>query len=283
MTWDRQSYRRLKNAFALTVCTLMAVAAVLPLFAVLFHVARLGITHIDLDFFTKLPAPVGEEGGGLANAVVGTLVLVGLASCIGVPVGVLAGVLLARASGWRWSFWVRYAADVLSGVPSIVVGVVVYELVVVKAQTFSAYSGGIALAMIMIPTVVRTTEEMIRMVPYTLYEAALALGVPEWRATVAVLVRGASAGIITGIMLAAARVAGETAPLLFTAFNNNYWSKSLSEPIASLPLAIYNYALSPYETWHAMAWAASLVLVSLVLGMSILTRVVTRGKYEIIQ
>jgi len=275
--------RRLQNGLALGLCSLACLLAVIPLMAVLYHVIRMGAPQLSLHFFTEMPKPYGMEGGGLANAIYGSLVLIVLASAIGVPIGVIAGAYLARSVGSRGGFWVRYAADVLSGVPSIVVGVVVYELVVVPMKGFSAWSGGVALALIMIPTVVRTTEEMIRMVPHTLYEAALALGAPEWRATWSVLLKGARAGIITGVMLAAARVAGETAPLLFTAFNNEYWSLSLNQPVASLPVAIYNYAISPFEEWHQKAWAGAFVLVMLVLGLSILTRVATRGRYEIVQ
>lgn len=278
-----EDWRRLANLLCLGLCWLMAVLAALPLCALTVTVVRQGWASLNLDFFTKLPLPVDMEGGGLANAICGSLVLIGLASAVGVPAGVAAGVFLARSHSSRAAFWVRYAADVISGIPSIVFGVVVYELVVVPMKGFSALSGGVALALIMLPTVVRTTEEMIRLVPHTLYEAALALGAPEWRATWSVLLKGARAGIVTGVMLAAARVAGETAPLLFTAFNNAYWNSDLRQPMASLPVQIFNYAISPYEVWHQKAWAGCLVLVMLVLGLSILTRVVTRGRYEIIQ
>lgn len=278
-----ETLRRATNLTALGLCGLLTCAAILPLALVLYHVVREGASALSLDFFTKLPVPIGEVGGGMANALVGSLVLIAMASVVGVPIGVLAGVFLARQISGRFAFWVRFAADVLSGVPSIVVGVVAYELIVVPMKGFSALSGALALALIMIPTVVRTTEEMVKLVPHTLYEAALAVGAPEWRATVFVLLRGARAGIITGIMLAMARIAGETAPLLFTAFNNQFWSVSLTQPISSLPVQIFNYAMSPYDEWHRQAWAACLVLVTLVLGMSVITRLVTRGKYEIIQ
>jgi len=278
-----EALRRAANVIALSFCGALAAAALLPLALVLYHVVRNGAPALNLDFFTHLPAPVGEAGGGMANALLGSLLLIALASVVGVPVGVLAGVFLARWARSQFAFWLRFAADVLSGVPSIVVGVVVYELVVVPMKGFSALSGGLALALIMIPTVVRTTEEMIKLMPQTLYEAALAVGAPEWRATIFVLIRGARAGIITGIMLAMARIAGETAPLLFTAFNNQFWSFSPTQPISSLPVQIFNYATSPYEEWHQQAWAASLVLVALVLGMSVITRLATRGKYEIVQ
>lgn len=280
----REAWRRTVNVGMIGLCALMGAVACVPLLAVTYHVLKMGLSSLDWAFFTQMPRPVGEPGGGLANAIAGSLVLIGLACAIGVPLGVTAGAFLARAgAGSRTAFWVRYAADVLSGVPSIVMGVVVYELVVVTTKGFSALSGGVALALIMLPTVVRTTEDMMRMVPHTLYEAALALGATDWRATIYVLLRGARAGIITGIMLAAARVAGETAPLLFTAFNNQFWSLKLTEPISSLPVQIFNYATSPYEEWHQKAWAGSLVLVALILGLSILTRVLTQGKYEIIQ
>jgi phosphate transport system permease protein len=281
MSWH-ELRRRVTSVVALTLCGTMAALAVLPLLALLFHVTKLGLSSLDLAFFTQLPRPVDVPGGGLANALVGSLELIGLAALVGVPVGVAGGLFLARSRS-RGAWWVRYAADVLNGVPTIVIGVVVYELVVVPMEGFSALSGGVALAVIMLPTVVRTTEEMIRLVPETLYDAALALGMPEWRACVHVLLKGARAGIITGIMLAAARVAGETAPLLFTAFNNQFWSVKLTAPISSLPVQIYNYAISPYEEWHAKAWGASLVLVVLTLVMSLATRLVTRGRHEIIQ
>ena len=279
--WVRRR-RQSVSAVAFALCSLMALVAVLPLLALLYHVISQGMAALDWAFFTQLPRPVGEPGGGLANALVGSLVLLGIAAVAGVPPGVLGGLFLARSRS-RGAFWVRYAADVLNGVPSIVIGVVVYELVVVPMQGFSALSGGIALAIIMLPTIVRTTEEMVRLVPGTLYEAALALGMPQWRASVHVLLRGARAGIITGIMLAIARVAGETAPLLFTAFNNQYWNFKLNAPISSLPVQIYNYAISPYDEWHTKAWAASLVLVVLILLMSLATRLATRGRHEIIQ
>ncbi|MBC7288475.1 MAG: phosphate ABC transporter permease PstA [Armatimonadetes bacterium] len=279
----REAARRIINVVQLGLCGLVAGVALVPLVLVLYHVIRNGAPALSVDFFTKLPAPIGEPGGGMANAIVGSLLLIAMASAMGVPAGVLAGLYLARYARARFSFWVRLAADVLSGVPSIVVGVVAYELVVVPMRSFSAFAGAVALALIMIPTVVRTTEEMVRLVPTSLYEAALSLGATEWRATVFVLLRGARAGIITGVMLAMARVAGETAPLLFTAFNNQFWCISPTQPVASLPVQIFNYATSPYEEWHRQAWAACLVLVILVLTMSIVTRIVARGKYEITQ
>lgn len=275
--------RRLSNHLMLGLCAVGALAAIVPLFAVIYHVVRQGASSINWAFFTELPKPIGIPDPGLANAIVGSLLLVGLAGLGAVPVGVVSGIYLARATSPRLAFWVRFAADVLSGVPSIVMGVVVYQLVVLPMKSFSALSGGVALALIMVPTVVRTTEEMVRLVPETLYEAALALGIPHWRATASVLVKGAAAGIVTGIMVAAARVAGETAPLLFTSFSNEYWSADLAQPIASLPVQIFVYAISPYNEQHQLAWAGALVLLALVLTLSIITRVVTRGKYELVQ
>jgi phosphate transport system permease protein len=278
-----EAWRRLSSAGAMAACTIAAAVAVLPMVAVLYHVIKMGSGALDKAFFTQLPKPVFEPDSGMANSIVGSLVLVGLATAMGVPLGVIGGVFLARSRGRIWAFWVRYAADVLQGVPSIVVGVVAYELVVVPMKTFSAFSGGVALALIMLPTVVRTTEEMVALVPGTLYEAALALGAPEWRSTFHVLVRGARAGIVTGVILAVARVAGETAPLLFTAFNNQFWNFQLKQPISSLPVQIFSYAVSPFDQLHAKAWAASLVLVALVLLAGIGARLVTRGRHEIIQ
>jgi phosphate transport system permease protein len=282
MTWCERR-RRAVNALALGACFALTGLAILPLVAVIGHVIAKGAGALNLQFFTGLPVPIGEPGGGLGNALVGSLLLIVLASVVGVPLGVLGGTWLARSVGGRLAFWVRFAADVLQGVPSIVIGVVVYELLVAPLHGFSALSGAVALALIMIPTVVRTTEEMIRLVPHTLYEAALALGAPAWRATTFVLWRGARAGIVTGIMLAAARIAGETAPLLFTALNNDYWSFGLRQPIATLPVTIFNYAISPYDEWQQKAWAGALVLVVLILSLSVVTRLATRGKYEIIQ
>jgi phosphate transport system permease protein len=278
-----EAWRRACNGAAKSACALAGCVAVLPMLAVLYHVVRMGGGAIDWDFFTQLPKPVFEPDSGMANSIVGSLVLIGLASAMGVPVGIIGGLFLARGRGSQWAFWVRFAADVLHGIPSIVVGVVAYEWIVVPMRSFSAFSGGVALALIMLPTVVRTTEEMIAMVPGTLYEAALALGAPDWRSTLHVLVRGARAGIVTGIMLAVARVAGETAPLLFTAFNNQFWNFKLDQPIASLPVQIFSYAVSPFDQLHEKAWAASLVLVVIVLLASIATRLATRGRHEIIQ
>jgi phosphate transport system permease protein len=260
------------------LCVLGTVVALIPLASVLYYVIVRGIGGINLEFFTELPKPVGETGGGMGNAVVGTLKLVGLAGLFGIPPGVLAGVYLAEFGHSKFAGSVRFAADVMSGVPSITVGLFVYSLVVITTKHFSAVAGGIALAILMLPTVTRTTEELLRLVPESLREAALGLGVPKWRATLRVMLRTALPGIAVGIMLSVARVAGETAPLLFTAFNNRFWSSGVDEPTASLSVNIYTNAVSPYEDWHRQAWAAALVLLLTVLLLNILARFLVRNR-----
>ena len=238
-----------------------------------------GLGALSWDFFIKVPKPVGEGGGGMANAIVGSGILLGVGSLIGIPIGIAGGIYLAEfGRGTRLANAVRFTADVLNGVPSIVMGIAVYSLIVIPQGHFSAFSGGVALGIMMIPTVCRTTEEMLLMVPNAVREAALALGVPNWRSVLSITVRTASAGIITGCMLAFARVAGETAPLIFTAFGNVDWSEKLSEPIAALPLQIYVYAISPYDEWHRLAWAGALVLIVLImLAVSLVRYVTSRG------
>lgn len=263
------------------VAVFSAVMTVLPLALILAFLMYQGISYIDWDFFTQMPRPVGEAGGGMANGIVGTLILMTLASLIGVPVGISAGVYVAENQHTRLAWVTRFLADVLNGVPSIVVGIFAYTLVVLPMRTFSAIAGGVALGIMMIPVVLRTTEEMLKLVPTSLREAALALGVPQWKVTVRVALRTARAGILTGIMLAVARIAGETAPLLFTAFGNQFWSTRLDEPIAAMPLQIFTYAISPYDTWHAQAWAGALVLVSLILTISVVARALGRGRFGI--
>jgi phosphate transport system permease protein len=271
-------YRLLKDRLIRGACLLAAFVALVPLFSVLYYVTARGIGGINLAFFTELPKPVGEEGGGMANAIVGTLELVGLACLFGIPPGVLAGVYLSEFGSSRFGRLVRFCADVMSGVPSITVGIFIYGLVVLRTKQFSAVAGGLALAVIMLPTVTRTTEELLKLVPEALREAALGLGVPKWRATLRVMLRTAAPGVATGIMLAVARVAGETAPLLFTAFSNRFWARGINEPTASLPVQIYTYAVSPYEDWHRQAWAAALVLVALVLILNISARFLVRSR-----
>jgi len=276
--FSRYARRKFVDVLVRSACVVAALIALVPLVSVLYYVTSRGIGGISLNFFTELPKPVGEAGGGMANALVGTLKLVFLACAFGIPPGVLAGVYLADFGESRFAKWVRFSADVMSGVPSITVGIFVYALVVLQAKHFSAFAGGIALAVLMLPTVTRTTEELLRLVPESLREAALGLGVPKWRATLRVMLRTAAPGIATGVMLAIARVAGETAPLLFTAFSNPFWSSGLNEPTASLSMNIYNYAVSPYEEWHRQAWAAALVLLVLVLLLNVTARLLVRSR-----
>jgi len=275
----RLSYarRRLLNGLAQGGAGLCTLAVLLPLVLIFGYLLVKGFSALNLSFFTQLPKPVGEPGGGMANAIVGTLTLIALACILGLPIGVLAGVFLAEHGHSRLGSTIRFCADVLTGVPSIVIGIYAYTLIVLPTHTFSAYAGGFALAVIMLPIVTRTTEEMVRLVPSTLREAALGLGVPAWRTTLWVVLRTARGGIITGIMLAVARVAGETAPLLFTAFGNQFWHQGLTGPISSLPQQIYTYAISPYEDWHRQAWAGALVLLVLISLTSLAVRLLTRG------
>ena len=263
------------------VAVLSAGITILPLALILAFLVYQGISYISWEFLTRMPKPVGEPGGGMANGIAGTLILIGLAFLLGVPVGIGAGVYVAENGHTRLAWVTRFLADVLNGVPSIVVGIFAYTLLVLPMRTFSALAGGFALGIMMIPVVLRTTEEMLKLVPMSLREAALALGVPQWKVTVRVALRTARAGIITGIMLAVARIAGETAPLLFTAFGNQFWSIRLDEPIAAMPLQIFTYAISPYETWHAQAWAGALVLVALILVISVVARTLGRGRFGV--
>ena len=271
-------WRKIKNALASTTTFVSAVLVIAPLGLVFFHLLVNGASSVNLAFFTHLPKPVGEAGGGMANAIVGTLELLALASIVGIPVGLFGGVYLAEYGTARVNWMLRFIADVLNGVPSITWGVVVYGLVVLRFKGFSAYAGGLALGLIMIPLILRTTEEVILLVPNGYREASLALGVSRWKTIVHIVMKTASKGIITGILLALARVGGETAPLLFTAFGNRFWNHSLGEPIAALPLQIFTYAISPYDDWHRQAWAGALVLVTGVLCVNILVRIVTRGR-----
>lgn len=274
-------YRKVVDRTVRGACVAATIIALIPLVMVLYYVFVRGFGGIDAAFFTELPKPVGETGGGMANAIVGTLKLVGLACLMGIPPGVLAGVYLAEFGGSRFSKAVRFSADVMSGVPSITVGLFVYALVVMTTKQFSAIAGGLALAVLMLPTVTRTTEELLKLVPESLREAALGLGVPKWRATLRVMLRTAAPGIAVGVMLAVARVAGETAPLLFTAFNNSFWAGSLNEPTASLPVNIYTYAVSPYPDWHDKAWASALVLLGVVLILNISARLLVRTRVRV--
>jgi phosphate transport system permease protein len=258
---------------------LAAIVATLPLLFIVFHLLRQGAAFLRPGFFTEMPQPVGEPGGGMANAIVGTLILIGTASVVGLPVGVGAGLYLADKRGSFLATTVRFLSDVLNGLPSIVLGIFAWEFLVRPFGGFSALAGGMALGAMMIPLVTRTTEEMIRLVPVSLREAALALGYTRWRTSVSIVLRTALPGIVTGALVAVARIAGETAPLLFTALGNQFWSTSLTEPIAALPLQIFSYAISPYETAHAQAWAGALVLIAMVLIISLIARYATRGRF----
>jgi len=266
--------RKATNLFVSSLAILATVLVIAPLVAILVYLIYKGASSLNLNFFTKIPAPVGEEGGGMANSIVGSGIILALASCMGIPVGIAAGVYLAEfGQGKMLANAIRFTADVLNGVPSIVMGIAIYSLVVMRQKHFSAFAGGVALAIMMVPTITRTTEEMLATVPHAIREAALGLGVPKWRTVFSVSLRTASAGIITGCMLAFARVAGETAPLLFTAFGNQFWSVKLNEPIGALPLQIYVYAISPYDEWHRLAWAGSLVLIVMIMVSVTLVRV----------
>jgi len=248
--------------------------ALVPLASVLVYVLIQGASALNWDFFTQLPKPVGEAGGGMANAISGSLTLIALASCVGLPVGIFGGLYLAELGNGPLGWWIRFTADVLNGVPSIVIGVFVYTLIVLPMKRFSALAGGAALGIMMAPLVMRTTEELVRLVPASLREASLALGIPWWITTIRVVLRTAAVGILTGVMLAVARIGGETAPLLFTAFNNQFWQTRLDQPIASLTVQLYTYAIAPYDDWHRQAWAAALVLMSITLLLNIAARLV---------
>jgi len=266
--------RTVTNYFVGGLSILATVVVLAPLVAILFYLIYKGASSLNLAFFTHVPAPVGEQGGGMANSILGSGIILFLASLMGIPIGIAAGVYLAEfGRGKALANAVRFTADVLNGVPSIVMGIAIYSLVVMQQKHFSALAGGIALAIMMVPTITRTTEEMLATVPHSVREAALGLGVPKWRTVLSVSLRTASPGIITGCMLAFARVAGETAPLLFTAFGNQFWSFKLNEPIAALPLQIYVYAISPYDEWHRLAWAGSLVLIVLIMVSVTLVRI----------
>jgi phosphate transport system permease protein len=268
--------RKLFSRIFEILCGLAVVVALIPLAMILFYVIKEGAGALNLDFFTHMPKPVGESGGGMANAIVGTLILIGIAALFAVPIGCICGIHLAEYPGTKFSSVVRFAADVLNGVPSIVVGIFAYGLVVLPVKRFSAIAGGVALGLLMIPIVVRTTEELIRLVPGGLREGALALGATRSRAVFGVIVPAALPGILTGILVALARVAGETAPLLFTAFNNRFWSTSLTQPIASLTVQVFTYAISPYDDWHRQAWAGAFLLVMMILALSIAARLAVR-------
>jgi len=280
MNAPNHRWRNIKNALVQIMTCACALLVILPLALIFYHVLKSGIGAVNWDFFTKLPKPVGESGGGMANAIVGTFELLGLAAVIGVPTGVLGGMFLSEYGSSRLNRWIRFAADVLNGVPSIIWGMVVYALIVVPMKGFYTLAGGIVLGMMMVPLIMRTTEEVLLLVPNGYREAAVALGIAQWRSILQIVVRTALKGIITGVLLALARVAGETAPLLFTAFGNRFWNHKLTDPIAALPLQIFNYAISPYEDWHRQAWAGALVLLLLVAIVNVTVRVLTRDRFK---
>jgi phosphate transport system permease protein len=268
--------RKIVSWLFVAFCVGSVLLALVPLALVLFFVVSQGIQALDVEFFTGMPKPVGEAGGGMSNSIVGTLILAGLGSLFAIPIGVLSGVYMAEYSGSRFASSIRFAADTLNGVPSIVVGVFVYGLAVLPFKQFSAVAGGLALGIMMIPIIARTTEELLLLVPGTMREGALALGATRARAVFSVVLPAAAPGIITGIVLALARIAGETAPLLFTSFNNRYFTTNLTQPMSSLTVQVFTYAISPYEDWHRQAWAGALVLVLIVLTCSLLARFATR-------
>jgi phosphate transport system permease protein len=274
--WERFiSVRRSATNHSVTAITILSTVLVLvPLVAILGYLLYKGFSSLNLAFFTHVPAPVGEEGGGMSNAIVGSGVILALASAMGIPFGIGAGVYLAEyGAGSKLASGIRFTADVLNGVPSIVMGIAAYALIVAKQHHFSGFAGSVALAIMMVPTVTRTTEEMLATVPHAVREAALGLGIPKWRTILSVSLRTASPGIITGCMLAFARVAGETAPLLFTALGNQFFGVNLNEPMAALPLQIYTYAVSPYDEWHRLAWAGALVLIVMIMVSVSLVRI----------
>jgi phosphate transport system permease protein len=270
--------RQIRNRIMLTLTYIAAALATLPLLLILLYLIQRGSVALGAEFFTSMPRPVGEAGGGMANAIVGTLIVISVAVAIGLPVGIGAGLYLAEHRKGRLATMSRFLTDVLNGLPSIVMGVFAWELLVRPFGHFSALAGGIALGAMMIPMVTRTTEEMVRLVPDSLREAALALGYPRWRTSLSIVLRTAMGGVVTGALVAIARIAGETAPLLFTAFGNQFWSTRISEPIAALPLQIFTYAISPYEEWHDQAWTGALVLVGLVSIVSLVAKLATRNR-----
>lgn len=268
--------RQITDRMMTGIALLTVVLVLLPLFAIFAYLVYRGIGSINWAFLTQTPKPVGEPGGGMANAIIGSVVILGIASLLGVPFGIGAGIYLAEYGRNRYGDLVRFVSDVLNGVPSIVIGIVAYGLVVLRQKHFSALAGGVALAIMMVPTIARTTEQMLLLVPQAIREAAYGLGVSRWRTTVSITLRTATSGVITGVMLAFARVAGETAPLLFTAFGNQFWNLDINQPTAALSLQIFTYAISPFDEWHRQAWAGALVLIVLIVGAVAAVRIAVR-------
>lgn len=278
---NRRVLRRWMSNFMVGMMIAAVVLAVIPLFLILLNLIIKGAGSLSLAFFTKTPVPAGETGGGVAHAIVGTLSIVGVASLIGVPLGVGAGIFCAEYPGARLAKTTRFLSDVMNGTPSIVVGVFAWTLIVARQKHFSGFAGSCALAMLMVPMVMRTTEELVKLVPGSLREAALALGYPRWRTSISIILRTALPGIVTGTLLSIARVAGETAPLLLTSLGSQYFSLNLNQPMAALPLTVFQYSIGPYEEWHRFAWAAALVLIVVVLGLSVGARVATRRRFNL--
>ena len=270
--------RRLINTVVSALTLLAAALVICPLLLIFGFLLYRGLSALNVDFFLHLPKPVGEPGGGVANAIVGSLIMIGMATAVALPVGILGGAYLAESRDRRLPWILRFVADVMNGVPSIVFGIFAYTVAVIPMRRFSAFAGALALGLIMIPIVLRTTEEMVRLVPNSLREAGLGLGIPQWKVNLRIVIPAARAGIITGAMVSLARIAGETAPLLFTALGNRFWHQGLDQPIAALPLQIYAYAIAPYDDWHRQAWAGALVLITLVFLASLAARVATRGR-----
>lgn len=264
--------RRLKNNLMMGLIGLLSLVAIIPLFLVFFHILQQGFPAFNMNFFTKLPAPLGEPNGGVANAIVGSIILILTASALALPLGIFGGIYLSEYRHERWASILRVAVDLLGSIPSIVIGLFIYTAVVVRMKSFSALAGGIALSLLMLPIVAKATEEVLKLTVSHVREAGLALGLPRWRVILFIVVRGKISAVMTGVVLALGRIAGETAPLLVTAFGNRYWPKSLFEPTPSLPVQIYNYAISPYEDWHQQAWAGALTLVLLIFAINLITR-----------
>jgi phosphate transport system permease protein len=271
----RTAWRKFLSHLIVILCGVSVLVALVPLVLILFYVVTQGITSLNWSFFTQMPRPVGETGGGMANSIAGSLIVVGLGALFAIPLGIMSGIYASEYAGTRLASAVRFAADTLNGVPSIVIGVFVYSIAVLPFGGFSALAGGFALGIMMIPLIMRTTEELLRLVPFTLREGALALGATRGRAVFTVVVPAALPGILTGILLALARIAGETAPLLFTSLNNGFWNTDLRQPISTLTVQVFTYAISPYDDWHRQAWAGALVLVGMVLICSVLARLAT--------
>jgi phosphate transport system permease protein len=268
----KYSHRKIKNKFMKLVLVLLTALAIIPLAIIFFHVVKSGFSALSYDFLTSLPAPVGQPGGGIANAILGSLTMIALASLIGVPIGVFGGTYLSEYPNGKLSSTLRFVVDLMTSIPSIVIGLYVYSMIVVPMKGFSAYAGALALALLMFPIVVKSTEEVLRLLPQNIREAGLALGIPRWRVILSIILKGSIPSITTGVLLSIARVSGETAPLLLTAFGNQYWAEGLNQPTASLTVQIYNYAISPFQEWHKQAWAGAFILLLTVFIFNLMAR-----------